>query len=633
MPVEARLALLRDPEPLEMNNLDDFPEDETASIFSSSTGFGRVDFKYSLTVVNRVVPSGGMLTCNLQLSELPDETAAYSSRVSRVVASVQCSKEYLTNMGSRIAAREMVNVTEMVRAKRWQGQSVTSGESGADGSDSWAKTFTLGLPITELTLESPLVIIKHTLRILIYGDSHNPLAVIEAPITVVPGDEVYMRGRPRNGSSSSSGGRGLRESHSTLTSSSSSTGMPSPYPHSFNSSPISPGGSPRPGMDVDGNSTGKSWAGANISHGESYGTGSGYSPGRRPSEAHSGIMETSSIRTGTSNSSTPPSANPYSGFSGTSPQGPGGLAGVDSPMLQASSMSIASQISTTPKPLHLGESVTADQSASHPLGSWAKATLSDRSAPFEPNDKRKLYRAGVNYDPQAVDEIGLRRGDLIVVMDVFKDGWAFGKNELTQQTGFVFLEYLVLVSNGDGTVTNTVYEVGERPPPSRGRASSRPVHGSAPTAYAPPTVGSAPSVMAFASAGPELSHSHQSHSDLASPTSMNSHTSSQYQDDAAWNPHSPAGSSVRSPIPLPAATAALRAMPATPRSSSLSRHYPDGRGMMETIAEQVGHGTPTEQRMALPPPPSIPGVTTYVCVCPYVGEGISLELGDVVMVL
>ncbi|KAJ3045043.1 hypothetical protein HK097_001312, partial [Rhizophlyctis rosea] len=439
MPIEARLTMLKNVEPLILHNHEETsPADETSSIYSSSTRTGKIDFHYSLTINQRVIPSGGLVTCHLQLSDLPTDGMAWY-RVTRVTARVQCTKEYLTSAGPKVAAREMVSVTEMVRGGGgWRGGGYGGGaQQGGDDQSSWEKTFSLALPITEPSLNTPLVNIKHSLIFLVYGDLPQPLTGIEAPITVVPGDEVYMRGRPRNGSASSTG-TGIRASALTTSSSSGSTsGMASPFPYSSNNSPVSPGaaGSPRQAMEIDGATSSRNQA-------DGYGYGqTPHSPARRPSEAYSVMQSTldtqSILSASTSSTATPPSASILAAVGTSSPphhnvMDPafrlGGMAtveGVQHPTMGSSASSLSSHLSTTPRPTGpIDDSTPIQQhpSSSHPLGTWAKGTLSERSAPFEPSDKRKVYRAGVNYDPQAVDEIGLRRGDLVVVMDTFKDG-------------------------------------------------------------------------------------------------------------------------------------------------------------------------------------------------------------------
>ncbi|KAJ3029903.1 hypothetical protein HK097_005701 [Rhizophlyctis rosea] len=98
---------------------------------------------------------------------------------------------------------------------------------------------------------------------------------------------------------------------------------------------------------------------------------------------------------------------------------------------------------------------------------------------------------------------------------------------------------------------------------------------------------------------------------------------------------------MKAPVALPASSGGVNPVTGMmPRSASLSRKIPDTvRQSVREGVREVVREMPREERfenreeiVAPRPPPPLPPVTTYVCVCPFVGEGITLELGDIVMV-
>ncbi|KAI8843046.1 hypothetical protein BC829DRAFT_446286 [Chytridium lagenaria] len=59
-------------------------------------------------------------------------------------------------------------------------------------------------------------------------------------------------------------------------------------------------------------------------------------------------------------------------------------------------------------------------------------------------------RAIENYPAQLSDELDLRRGDIVVIEEMFDDGWAIGRNEATGQAGALPLSCLVPVNQKSG---------------------------------------------------------------------------------------------------------------------------------------------------------------------------------------
>ncbi|KAJ3031193.1 hypothetical protein HK097_005490, partial [Rhizophlyctis rosea] len=53
------------------------------------------------------------------------------------------------------------------------------------------------------------------------------------------------------------------------------------------------------------------------------------------------------------------------------------------------------------------------------------------------------YRAIYNYTPTSTEEIQLREGDFVTVVESFEDGWGWGKNTSLSVSGYVYLDYLV----------------------------------------------------------------------------------------------------------------------------------------------------------------------------------------------
>ncbi|KAJ3098227.1 hypothetical protein HDU97_004179 [Phlyctochytrium planicorne] len=71
-----------------------------------------------------------------------------------------------------------------------------------------------------------------------------------------------------------------------------------------------------------------------------------------------------------------------------------------------------------------------------------------------PNDDNNSLlvkmRAVENYPAQLSDELDLRRGDIIIIEEMFDDGWAIGRNEATGQSGALPVSCLVPINQKAG---------------------------------------------------------------------------------------------------------------------------------------------------------------------------------------
>ncbi|KAJ3096116.1 Vinexin [Phlyctochytrium bullatum] len=71
-------------------------------------------------------------------------------------------------------------------------------------------------------------------------------------------------------------------------------------------------------------------------------------------------------------------------------------------------------------------------------------------------------RAVENYPAQLSDELDLRRGDIVIIEEMFDDGWAIGRNEQTGQSGALPLSCLVPVNQKGGNGGNRRSVVNQR---------------------------------------------------------------------------------------------------------------------------------------------------------------------------
>ncbi|KAJ3049102.1 hypothetical protein HK097_009877 [Rhizophlyctis rosea] len=174
MPREARRKLLAGQRPVTVTNNEQMI-DENASLRSS-----KEDFKYEITMQRRVVSPNDVIPCQVRLMDMPMDVR---NRISRVTASLKCTRRYSSAKGGSTDVSTSATITELI------GIGHPSDMVNAE----WQRGMVLNAPAKlEPTLETPVLTVKYVVNFSIFTEmgGQKPLTAIEVPIVVVPPGEA-----------------------------------------------------------------------------------------------------------------------------------------------------------------------------------------------------------------------------------------------------------------------------------------------------------------------------------------------------------------------------------------------------------------------------------------------------------
>ncbi|KAJ3031013.1 hypothetical protein HDV00_008590 [Rhizophlyctis rosea] len=437
MPREARDAMMKDGERVirSVTN-DENATAGTAPIVGENGEEGEMEnvtilpagsekFVYAFTVPSTVFAQGGHLSLHLRLSNMPTEDEV-KFRPSRVTVGVRCTKRYLTSRGEHSVEKSVVSsvavlVMDGAREESSAGDddSPGGGEPGSGASlmtTEWAKDTSLTIPSrAQPTVKSPHLIVEYCVvfSVFVEGDRMVPCTVVEVPIVVVVDSKR----------------------DSVLMSVDSSANLSSMIA-SAQQQQLQAGGRPSGDLRLQTSFSNSSTASPNSPQ--------ILSPTTQPSQTSSNLA--------------PPPHTHTNGHQHTPSHG------------TAASFNIGggSNSSSTSGSLTNRSHRSANSSSSFSSMNGIPPTVdrlrSSSGGANSTTEALKHFRAIYDYDGTQTDEMKIREGDFVTVVETFEDGWGWGKNTSLNVSGYVFLDYLVPLPPSSGS-SDVGARVEALPPP------------------------------------------------------------------------------------------------------------------------------------------------------------------------